>query len=84
MISRVPGTPDISQRNTANRIKIIRDAPVPTNVTQLRSFVGLVKYYSKFLPNLSSLLVPLYALLQKGSIWKWGSQQEKAFSTVKS
>jgi len=29
-------------------------------------------------------LAPLYALLQKRSIWKWGSQQEKAFSTVKS
>ena len=58
--------------------------PVPTNVTQLRSFVGLVYYYGKFLPNLSSVLAPLYTLLQKGAQWKWGVQQEKAFSTLKS
>ena len=69
---------------TEDKVRAIKDAPVPTNVTQLRSFVGLVNYYGKFLPNLSSILAPLYTLLQKGAQWKWGAQQEKAFSTVKS
>jgi len=54
----------------------VRTIPVPTDVTQLWSFVWLVNYYSKLLPNLST---PLYNLLRKGSIWKWGSQQDKAF-----
>ena len=69
---------------TEDKVRAIKDAPVPTDVTQLRSFVGLVNYYGKFLPNLSSVLVPLYILLQKGSKWKWGAQQDKAFSAVKS
>ena len=46
--------------------------------------MGLVNYYGKFLPNLSSVLAPLHALLQKGAQWKWGVQQEKVFFTVKS
>ena len=69
---------------TEDKVRAIKDAPVPTDVTQLRSFVGLVNYYGKFLPNLSSVLAPLYILLQKGSKWKWGAQQDKAFSAVKS
>ena len=69
---------------TEDKVRAIKDAPVPTDVTQLRSFVGLVNYYGKFLPNLSSVLAPLYTLLQKGSQWKWGAQQEKAVSAVKS
>ena len=46
--------------------------------------MGLVNYYGKFLPNLSSVLAPLYALLQKGTQWKWGAEQDKAFHAVKS
>ena len=51
---------------TEDKVRAIKDALVPTNVTQLQSFVGLVNYYGKFLPNLSSILAPLYTLLQKG------------------
>ena len=50
---------------TEDKVRAIKAAPVPTDVTQLCSFVGLVNFYGKFLPNLSSVLAPLYALLQK-------------------
>ena len=33
--------------------KGIREAQAPKNVTELRVFLGLLKYYSKFLPNVS-------------------------------
>ena len=61
----------------------IKDAPAPKNVTQLRSFLGLINYYAKFLPRLSSTLAPLYKLLQKGVQWKWRADQEKAFIEAK-
>ena len=41
--------------------------PAPQDVSQLKSFLGLVNYYGKFLPDLSSVLAPLYSLLQKGT-----------------
>ena len=40
-----------------DRIKAIREAPTPTSVSTLKSYLG---YYSKFLPNLSTVLHPLY------------------------
>ena len=65
------------------KVRALKNAPKPTNVTQLKSFLGLVNYYSKFLPNLSTILAPLYKLLQKKLSWTWGSEQDKAFHAVK-
>ena len=68
---------------TPSKIKAIVEAPTPKDVTQLRSFLGLVNYYSKFLPRSSSLLAPLYQLLQKAQKWIWGEAQTKAFREAK-
>ncbi len=64
---------------TDKKVKAIREAPKPNNVAQLRSFLGLINYYGKFLPNSSSTLSPLYALLQKKSAWSWGEKEDKVF-----
>lgn len=45
--------------------------------------MGIVIYYGKFLPNLSTQLAPLHTLLQKKSQWCWGSAQERAFQAAK-
>ena len=52
--------------------------------SQVKSFLGMLNYYGKFLPNLSTHLAPLYALLQKKSHWSWGSQQQNTFNKAKS
>ena len=61
----------------------ITGAPAPTNETELKSFLGLVNYYAKFLPNLATALAPLYQLLRKDVKWQWESEQEAAFEEVK-
>ena len=44
---------------TNEKIQAIKNAPAPQDVTQLKSFLGLLNYYySKFLPNLSNNLLP--------------------------
>ena len=70
-------------RPTKEKIRAILDAPAPQNVTQLRSFLGLINYYGKFLPNLSNTLSPLYRLLQKNEKWSWNVAQKNAFLTAK-
>ena len=50
---------------TTQKLRAIVEAPAPNNVSQLKSFLGMINYYSKFLPNLSTQLAPLYSLLQK-------------------
>jgi hypothetical protein len=47
------------------KVEAIQAAPTPTDVTQLKSYLGLLGYYGKFLPNLSTMLAPLYRLLRK-------------------
>ena len=64
---------------TTQKLRAIVEAPAPHNVSQLKSFLGMINYYSKFLPNLSTQLAPLYSLLQKKTIWSWGKAQQQAF-----
>jgi hypothetical protein len=66
-----------------DRVRAIRDAPTPTSVTELKSYLGMLTYYSKFLPDLSTLLHPLYQLLRKHVLWHWGHEQKKAFRKSK-
>ena len=70
-------------RTSDEKVEAILQAPAPANVTELRSFLGLVNYYGKFLPDLATLLSPLYLLLQKKQKWMWCSAQEEAFRKVK-
>ena len=44
-------------RPLPEKIKAIRQAPTPKNVTELKSYLGLLTYYGKFLSNLSELVL---------------------------
>lgn len=44
----------------------------------------MIAYYTKFIPNLASMLSPLYLLLKKGKLWRWGNAQREAFEKAKS
>ena len=65
------------------KIEAIVEAPSPTNVTRLKSYLGLRSYYSRFLPNLTFTLSPLYRLLRRNVKWKWTSKEELAFALSK-
>ena len=47
------------------KLRAIADAPVPTNVAEVQSFIGLVTYYNRFVPEFSEILSPLYEVLKK-------------------
>ena len=68
---------------TKEKICACTDAPVLTNMAQLRSFLGLVNYYSKFLPQLATVLASLYSLLRRNNKWHWRDKQQLVFSTAK-
>lgn len=68
---------------SAEKIQAIRDAPSPRNVSELKAFLGLLSYYSKFLPHLPSVLAPLYTLLRKNHKWEWHAKEKEAFSKAK-
>ena len=66
-------------RPSPSKIAAIQNMTVPSNVTELRAFLGIIHYYNKFIPNLSSQLQPLNELLRKGVTWKWSKECEKVF-----
>ena len=47
---------------TDEEIKAIKESLAPTNVSEVRSFLGLVTFYSKFVPNLATMAAPIYQL----------------------
>ena len=69
---------------TAKKLEAIKNAPVPTDVSQLRAFVGLMNYYGKFIPQLSTQLAPLYKLLEKDQEWEWSEECQSTFHKCQS
>lgn len=65
------------------KVKAVQDAPTPTTVTELKSYLGLLNYYNKFLPNLSTLLAPMHKLLRKDEPWCWRAERKRAFKLSK-
>lgn len=70
-------------KKSPEKIKAIVKAPRPTNVDELRSFLGMTAYYSKFIPHASTILQPLNQLLRKNFKFRWTARCEEAFKTVK-
>jgi hypothetical protein len=66
-----------------SKVKAVVEAPDPRNISELRSFLGMVNYYGNFLPNLATTLSPLYHLLRQTTAWHWGPKQTKAFQKVR-
>ena len=58
--------------------------PAPHDVSTLRSFLGSVQFYAKFLPpTFASVVEPLYRLTRKGHRWAWVSEEEAAFRRLR-
>ena len=66
-----------------SKLQATHQAPSPTNVTELRAFLSLLNYYGKFIPNLSTMIHPLNALLRQGVRWKWTQECAEAFREAK-
>ena len=68
---------------TEDKIIAIKEAPVPTNKTQLRSFLGLVNYYHKWLDNVAQIAKPLYNQLQDHQQFSWSESCQQSFERIK-
>lgn len=67
-----------------NRNKAIIEMTSPVNLTELRSFLGTINYYGKFIRNISILKEPLDNLLKKDVDWNWSSICQHSFEKLKS
>ena len=68
---------------TKDKVRAIKEAPVPSDITQLRAFVGLVNYYGKFIPQVATHMTLLYKVTEKDHKWLWGAEYQDAFLKCK-
>ena len=68
---------------TDDKLEAIRDAPAPKNVTALKAYLGLLMFYSRFLPNHAIILAPLNNLLKANVKWQWTQKENDAFEASK-
>ena len=66
-----------------NKIKIVKEFPVPTTAKRVRSFLGLANYYRRFVKGFSQISAPLRNLLQKDVRFVWTDQCQEAFDKLK-
>jgi hypothetical protein len=64
------------------KIEDIKSWPIPTTLTQLRSFLGLARFYQRFMRDFSTIAAPLNDLMKKGVLFYWGAAQDQAFHTL--
>ena len=77
------GTSLMTIRPHSNKVWEIQTAPCPMNVSQLRSFLGSVNYYGKFIDSMKKLRGPLDELLKDNAKFEWKSDHQEAFNNLK-
>jgi len=65
------------------KVTAIQDWPVPTNLKEMKGFIGFCNFYHRFLKNFALIACPLHDLDKKGLAWKWGPLQQQAFEQLK-
>ena len=70
-------------RPDPKKVACVQDWAVPKNVHDVRSFLGLVNYFRKFIKDFASLAAPLTDLTRAKHPWEWTERCEQAFLALK-
>lgn len=70
-------------RPDSKLLEAVKKFPVPRNIKQLQSFLGLANYYRKFIVNFSKIAHPLHRLLSKDKKFQWDKESDEAFEKLK-
>ena len=64
-------------------VKAIKEWPTPQSITEVRSFHSLASFYRRFVKDFNTLAAPLIEIIKKSMKFKWGSEQDNAFTEIK-
>ena len=70
-------------RPLSSKVETIVRAPYPTTRAEMISFLGGAQYYSRFIPNMSTVVEPLNRLRPADSIFHFGDREKRAFDELK-
>ena len=64
-------------------VSALASYPRPQTVKELRTFLGLINYFRKFIRDRAKICEPLHALTRKGVIFQWSKECEESFQKIK-
>ncbi|GBG70869.1 hypothetical protein CBR_g8169 [Chara braunii] len=67
----------------SRKVEAVKEAPVPTSLTQVRAFLGLASYYRRFIMGFAAIARPLTNLLRKDQPLSSDAECQQAFATLK-
>ena len=67
----------------AEKVQAVVNWPASKSAHQLKSFLDLVSYYRRFIPNFTEVVSPLLKLTQKNVLYFWSTEAEEAFTKLK-
>ena len=65
------------------KVQGIMNWPTPTNIHEIRSFLGFGNYYKDFIEKYSHITRPLHQLTRKNITYNWGKEQQEVFHLLK-
>jgi len=68
---------------TEDRCRALKEASIPVNAKDLRSFLCSMLWSARFVKDLCRLSDPLWKLLRAGTVWRWTEVEQQAFENVK-
>ena len=78
---RISGT---DLKPVPEKIEALQNMPEPKDVSELRTLLGSANYYHRLIPNMATVMAPLYNLLKKKNVkWNWTAECSKAMKMVK-
>ncbi|PIK41369.1 hypothetical protein BSL78_21779 [Apostichopus japonicus] len=66
------------------KVSAIQEATPPTNVSEVRSLLGMTNYCARFISNYANTTEPLRELIHKDVVFKWEQKHQSALETLKS
>ena len=65
------------------KVRAVQAMTKPSNMKELKTFLGFIQSLAKFLPNIADVSAPLRKLLEKNTAWHWEKQEEDSFQQLK-
>ncbi|MCG8112564.1 MAG: RNase H-like domain-containing protein, partial [Candidatus Thiodiazotropha taylori] len=65
------------------KVRAVKEWPVPVSQTEIRSFLGLCGYYRRLIKGYSEIAKPLHTLTEKGREFVWTDTCQNAFERLK-
>ena len=65
------------------KIRVVKEWPIPKTITEVRSFLGLASYYRRFIKSFAHIAKPLHKLTSKANKFEWNDECQESFLELK-